>query len=72
VLLTSPDLVHWTVKRSIYDCHETDHKKIGFQYVDFFIEGDDIVFLCRTAMNDAMGYHDSNYSTFDRIQDFRK
>ena len=72
VLLTSPDLIHWSVKQSIYDYHETDHKKIGFQYVDFCFDGEDIAFLCRTAINGAKGYHDSNYLTFDRIKDFRK
>ncbi|MBE6762720.1 MAG: exo-alpha-sialidase, partial [Ruminococcaceae bacterium] len=45
--------------------------KIGFQYVDFEIEGDDIIYLCRTAMNNAHNYHDANYSTFHRIKNFR-
>lgn len=43
----------------------------GMQYVDFFIEGDDILFLSRTAMNSANNYHDANYSTFHRIKNFR-
>lgn len=33
--------------------------------------GDDMIFLCRTAHNGAATFHDSNYSTFHRIPDFR-
>ena len=36
-----------------------------------FFEGEDILLLCRTAMNGANSYHNSNYSTFDRIKGFR-
>ena len=35
------------------------------------IEGEDIIYLCRTAMNNANNFHDSNYSTFHRIKNFR-
>ena len=67
-LMVSEDCEHWEVERDIYDYLEADPQKVGFQYVDFEIEGDEIIFLCRTAMNDACNYHDSNYSTFDRIK----
>ena len=50
---------------------KADAKDVGFQYPDFFIEGDDIFLLCRTAMNGAANFHDANYSTFHRIRDFR-
>ncbi len=70
-LLRSPDLEAWEVVTDIYDRRDGDHAKIGFQYVDFEFEGDDIIFLCRTALNGANSYHDSNYSTFDRIKKFR-
>ncbi|MBR2465887.1 MAG: hypothetical protein IKB38_03020 [Clostridia bacterium] len=46
--------------------------KVGFQYVDFEFDGDDVIFLCRTAINGAASYHDSNCQTFHRIKDFRK
>ncbi len=49
-----------------------DMDKVGFQYVDFEIKGDDIIYLCRTAYNNAATYHNSNYSTFHRVTDFRK
>ena len=35
-------------------------------------EGDDIIYVCRTAINNAHNFHDANYSTFHRIKDFRK
>ena len=36
-----------------------------------FFEGDDLVYLCRTALNGAHNYHDANYSTFHRLSHFR-
>ena len=52
------------------DLADTAH--VGFQYVDFAIEGEDLLFLCRTALNGANSFHDSNYSTFHRIKNFRE
>lgn len=71
-LLVSDNLADWSVACDLIDFRDADVEKIGFQYVDFEIEGDDILFLCRTAMNNAHNYHDANYSTFHRIQNFRK
>ena len=70
-LLVSEDCVNWRVAHDIIDMRDTDSEKIGFQYVDMMIEGDDILFLCRTAINGANSYHDANYSTFHRIKNFR-
>ena len=70
-LLVSEDCVNWRVAHDIIDMRDTDSEKIGFQYVDMMIEGDDILFLCRTAINGANNYHDANYSTFHRIKNFR-
>lgn len=46
------------------NCGDEDQQKIGFRYVDFFIENGRIYYLCRTAMNGADTFHNSNYSTF--------
>ena len=70
-LVASKDLVHWDVVEDLLDYRAHDPKKMGFQYVDFEIEGEDIIYLCRTAINNANSYHNSNYSTFHRIEDFR-
>lgn len=73
-LMTSADMLHWDTVCDLLDAREQDPdgKKIGFQYVDFFYEGYDILFLCRTADNGANNFHDSNYITFHRVRDFRK
>ncbi|MBR5527595.1 MAG: exo-alpha-sialidase [Clostridia bacterium] len=71
VLLCSPDLENWTVERELFDFRHIDAEKVGLQYIDFSFDGDDIIYLCRTAINDAASFHDSNYSTFHRICNFR-
>ena len=70
-LLCSKDLIHWEVVCDLFDSRESDPKQVGFQYVDFEIEGKDLIYLCRTAINGANSYHNSNYITFHRIQSFR-
>jgi hypothetical protein len=71
-LIASRDLVHWELVTHIFDYRHLPENQVGFQYVDFFIEGEDILFLCRTAFNGAANFHDANYSTFTRLRDFRK
>ncbi len=71
-LMASDDLENWYAVTDLLDYSDQDPNKIGFQYVDFEFEGEDIIFLCRTAMNNAHNFHDSNYSTFHRIKNFRK
>lgn len=70
-LMSSEDMKNWSVVCDLIDYRHTDPNQIGFQYVDFTIEGDDIIFLCRTAMNNAHNFHDANYQTFHRIENFR-
>lgn len=71
-LMKSKDLEKWEVCADIIDMRHKDRLMYGFQYVDFEIEGDDIIFVCRTAMNGAENYHNSNYQTFHKIENFRK
>lgn len=70
-LMASDDFENWYVVTDLLDFSGEDPEKIGFQYVDFEFEDDDIIYLCRTAMNNAHNFHDSNYSTFHRIKNFR-
>ena len=70
--MVSDDCVHWSVLKDIYDYRHMHPQKVGFQYVDFEIEGDDLIFLCRTGLNEPHGFHDTNYQTFDRVENFRK
>jgi hypothetical protein len=72
-LLASPDLKQWTVRAILLQ--HPDSARHGYQYADWQFEGADLVFLSRTAHDDATGgahnQHDSNYITFHRISDFR-
>jgi hypothetical protein len=73
-LTSSPDLTNWTVCSVLL--HHEDHRKHGFQYVDWLFDGEDIIAACRTAYDDEAGgahnHHDANFLTFHRIKDFRK
>ena len=70
-LICSEDLTEWRLCRHLIDRRDDDPKLVGFQYVDFFIEGNDILFLCRTAYNGANTFHNSNLITFHKIENFR-
>ena len=70
-LVKSEDLVNWVLVKDIWNYENSPKAKVGFQYVDWFIENDDILLLSRTAMNDADTFHNSNYSKFFIIKDFR-
>lgn len=67
-LMSSEDGKRWGLVRDIYNLRDCDSQYVGVQYVDFIIEGDEILLLARTAMNKAHSFHDSNYSTFDKIK----
>jgi hypothetical protein len=71
-LMRSRDLNSWEDAAVLYDFRDMNASKVGLQYVDFSFDGDDIIYLCRTAWNGAASFHDSNYSTFHRIKNFRK
>ena len=46
--------------------------EVGFQYIFFLIDGDDILYLSRTSINGARNFHDANHQTFHRIRAFRQ
>jgi len=71
-LMSSPDLENWSLVCDLLDYRHEDRQEVGFQYVDFQFDGDDLIYLCRTAMNQAHNFHDANYQTFHRLKDFRK
>jgi photosystem II stability/assembly factor-like uncharacterized protein len=77
-LTCSKDLKNWQVRYiplSFMKGEHLTHKnnKFGFQYIDWLIEGDDIIFVSRTAWGwDTPRSHDANYFTFHRIPNFRK
>jgi hypothetical protein len=73
-LMSSTDLLNWKV--NMIALSHPDVAKHAFQYVDWQFLGKDIIFLSRTAFDDAEGGahrgHDANFLTFHRIKDFRK
>ena len=72
-LIESPDLRTWTVRTIVLQ--HPNSEKYAFQYVDWLIEGDDLLVASRTAYDDGLGgahsFHDANCLTFHRVQDFR-
>jgi len=74
-LTSSSDLIHWEIVADILNYQDNgwpeDLTKVGFQYVDWLFDGDDIVALSRTAINGAWNFHNANHITFHRIENFR-
>jgi hypothetical protein len=72
-LLSSSNLRKWE-NRGVVLFHP-DTLRHAFQYVDWLIDGGDIIAACRTAFDDAQGgahsAHDANFLTFHRIDNFR-
>lgn len=72
-LLSSHDLSDWTDEGLILS-HQ-DVTRHGFQYVEWLFDGDDIIATSRTGFDDLSGgaanYHDANYLTFHRLENFR-
>lgn len=68
-LVCSDDLKTWEVRTIIY---RHTSLLIGFQYVDWRFDGDDLVCVCRLAWTGAHNCHDANYFTFFRLKNFRE
>ena len=68
-LVCSSDLRTWEIRCVIY--RRLDRAK-GFQYVDWRIDGDDAVCVCRLAWDGAPNSHDANHLTFFRVERFRE
>ncbi len=70
----SDDLIHWHIKDIVL--HHLDVGHHGFQYLDWLIDGDDIIAVSRTAWEDETGnadnQHNANYLTFHRFTNFRE
>lgn len=74
VVMSSKDLRTWTPHEMIlYHPTVSTH---GFQYLDWLVEGDNLLVVSRTAYDDGVGgvmnQHNSNYLTFHRVKQFRK
>lgn len=75
-MVASPDLWTWhRVKQVIGDksgYQPADSIRLtGFQYVDWQIDGDDIIFAVRTATRGSANFHDANRIEYGVVRDFR-
>jgi len=73
-IISSRDLLHWDVEQLFL--YGPNVRWEAFQYLNFHIEGDDMLVASRTAFDIGCLFkpprgHDSNLITFHRITDFR-
>ena len=76
-LAASEDLVHWynlgTILRDESGLNpDMSIQLTGFQYADWEFDGDDIIYLSRTAYRGANSFHNSNRITYHVLKNFRK
>ncbi|MBN2133151.1 MAG: VCBS repeat-containing protein [Sedimentisphaerales bacterium] len=69
-LASSADLRRWQVESIVL--HHPDSRNHAWQYIDWLFDGNDMIFVSRTAWDGSHRAHDANYFTFHRIKDFRK
>ena len=70
-LQCSKDLYHWDIAGILLDYRDERPEEVGFQYIYFLIDGEDILYLSRTSLNGARNFHDANYSVMHRVKNFR-
>jgi hypothetical protein len=72
----SQDLYHWRLIKELINYQDNGwpegYKLVGFQYVSFFIEKDNIYYASRTALGGANNYHDANRISFHKIENYRQ
>ena len=75
-LISSHNLFDWKIERDLLNYEDNgwpeDYTKVGFQYVDWIFDGNDIAAVCRTAVNGAYNFHNANHLTFHRFKNFRR
>ena len=74
-LCSSADLREWRENYRLLRYAEgsavvKEGSHVGFQYLDWQFDGDDLIAVCRMSWNGA-NYHDANTITFHRVRDFR-
>jgi hypothetical protein len=75
-LLSSPDLLNWTVKEkalgyTITNNWEAEIAQFGVQYSDVIIDGDDLLICTRTSDALAQSFHNANLITVRKLVNFR-
>jgi len=75
-LLSSPDLLTWTVKEkalgyNVTSNWEAEIPQFGVQYSDVIIDGDDLLICTRTSDALAQSFHNANLITVRKLVNFR-
>ncbi|UCH25432.1 MAG: hypothetical protein JSV66_16105 [Trueperaceae bacterium] len=75
-LTASEDLWNWRIVTQLMaDDSGLEPKEsillTGFQYVDWQFDGDDLIYLARTAYRGTRNFHDANRIVFRVLKDFR-
>ncbi len=72
-LYSSADLRNWELEKMLLYTADIDHE--GFHYYCAAVDGDDLVFVARTALTDGSytppRAHDGNILSFHRLENFR-
>ena len=76
-LAVSDDAYNWEIKETllypnVLDNWENVILERAYQYVDWIIDGDDILYVVREAGDGAPNYHDALDITFYRLKNFRQ
>ncbi len=74
-LAASEDLLTWRLVKTVLAddqglSAEDSAAQTGFQYVHWHFDGDALMYIVRTAYDDAHDYHDSNRITYHRLSDY--
>lgn len=75
-LTVSDDLWNWSIVKPLVKTDsgltkEDEIRLIGYQYPDWHIEGDDIIFVLRVADRGANNFHDANRVIYYVLENFR-
>ena len=76
-LTASDDLWNWRIVKTLLRddtglMPEASIMHTGFQYVDWQFDGDDLIYVVRTAYRGARNFHDSNQIIFRVFKNFRE
>jgi hypothetical protein len=76
-LAVSENLLDWRVVKTLMAddtglSHEDSIRLTGFQYADWQLDGDDIIYMVRTAYRGAVRYHDANRMIYRVLRNYRQ
>ena len=76
-LVSSDNLYDWTIEEVLLVDRTVMNEYVSisqhaFQYVDWVFDGNDIIMAVREAQDDADCFHNNNYLTFYRIENYKE